>query len=229
MADAPRSLERLISAAEASGLAFRGGFYPLPDDGVPAFSDGAAAQTVVLFGFIGGKQWPVFARSVEYADGRADPLDRWSRRVIDAIGSRHGALALYPSDGPPWLPFQQWARRAEPVHVSPMGILIHPDYGLWHAYRGALGFRARFSLPEPDRRGSPCASCADKPCLETCPVGALLPGRYDHFACAGHVASGDGLDCRRMSCRARRSCPVGATYRYGQVQSEFHMAAFLGR
>ena len=37
--------------------------------------------------------------------------------------------------------------RAEAVAPSPLGILIHPDYGLWHAYRGALAFAERLALP----------------------------------------------------------------------------------
>jgi hypothetical protein len=230
------SLEDLRFAAAALGLAVRGGFYPEPKDGVPALPDGTAAATVVLFGFVGGTQWPVFAASAELADGRPNPLDRWSRRVIDAMGAHYGAVALYPTDGPPWLPFQQWARRAEPVHVSPLGVLIHPDYGLWHSYRGALSFRGCLSLPEADGRPSPCSSCIDKPCLHTCPVGAWAPGsspahapgHFDRRACAGHVASKDGMDCFHLSCRARRSCPVGAASRYGATQSQFHMTAFLG-
>jgi hypothetical protein len=223
------TLECLRTAAEAVGLACRGGFYPEADDGVPAFADGGAALTVVLFGFVGGRQWPAFVASGEYADGQPNSLDRWSRRVIDAIGARYDAVGWYPSQGPPWLPFQRWAQRAEPVHSSPLGILIHPEFGLWHAYRGALGFRIRLDLPAPDRRPSPCSSCAGKPCLSTCPVGALTMDHYDRMGCAHHVASIDGIDCLNLSCRARRSCPVGAAYRYGSVQSKFHMAAFLGR
>ena len=222
------SIEELRGAAESTGLALRGGFHPEPKDGVPPLPDGDAALTVVLLGFTGGRQWPVFAASKEYADGRPNALDRWSRRVIDALGSHYGAVGRYPWGGPPWLPFQQWARRAEPVYGSPLGILIHPDYGLWHSYRGALCFRTRLALPEPDRRPSPCDCCAAKPCLGTCPVGAVAADRFNHRACAGHVASTAGADCVALSCRARRSCPVGASYRYGAAQSRFHMQAFVG-
>lgn len=223
----PVSFERLRTEAEALGLALRGGFHPEAADGVPVFPDGAVARTVVLFGFVGTTEWPVFASSAEYADGRPHPLDRWSRRVLEAIGAHYGAAGLFPAPGPPWLPFQRWAQRAEPVHLSPLGILIHPDFGLWHAYRGALAFRTRLALPDPDRRPSPCSSCVAKPCLSTCPAAAVTPNHYDHRACAEHVASEAGADCFRLSCRARRSCPIGAAHRYGAVQSSFHMAAFL--
>lgn len=222
-------LDDLCADARSNGLACRGAFHPRTDDAVPVFADGGAVATLVLLGFTGGEQWPAFADSAERVDGRPHPLDRWSRRLIDALGARHGAMALYPSDGPPWLPFQRWAMRAEPVHVSPTGILIHPDWGLWHAYRGALAFRTRLALPAPDHRPSPCASCRDRPCQRTCPVGAIVPAGFDHGACTAHVASERGRDCLRQGCRARRSCPVGAAYRYGPDQAEFHMRSFLER
>ena len=69
----------------------------------------------------------------------ANPLDTWSREVIGAVAETFGARAVSPSDRP-YLPFQQWAMRAEGLRPSPLGILMHPQYGLWHAYRGALLF-----------------------------------------------------------------------------------------
>ena len=221
------TLDTLATEAVASGLALRGAFHPEAQDEVPGFPDGAPAQTLVLFGFVGRAQGPVFAASPEYADGRADPLDRWSQRVIGELGARHDAIGWYPSMGPPWRPFQRWGMRAEAVHPSPLGLLIHPDYGLWHAYRGALGFRDRLALPAVDPRTSPCETCAGRPCLSACPVGALRAGAYERSICAAHVASEAGRDCLALSCRARRSCPVGEAYRYGGAQSAFHMSAFL--
>jgi hypothetical protein len=58
----------------------------------------------------------------------------------------------------PYLPFQRRAMRAEACYPSPLGLLIHPDYGLWHGYRGALLFAAAIELPPSGRRASPCAS-----------------------------------------------------------------------
>ena len=48
-----------------------------------------------------------------------------------------GGQAIFPSDKP-YMPFQQWAMQAEGLKKSPLGMLIHPVYGLWHAYRGAI-------------------------------------------------------------------------------------------
>jgi len=125
MNDVP-SIDELRHAVRMSGLAWRGAFHPQPGDAVPPLADGSPAGTLVLLGFVGGGQWPAFAASAEAGDGRPNPLDRWSRRLVDALAARCGAAALYPSDGPPWWPFQRWAMRAEAVHVSPLGILIHP-------------------------------------------------------------------------------------------------------
>jgi hypothetical protein len=206
----------------AVGLAFRGALHPAAEDLAPA-----GIGTLVLVGFTGGREWPVFAGSPENADGLPDPLDRWSRRVVGALADGLDATALFPFGGPPFLPFQRWARKAEPVKPSPLGILIHPDWGLWHAYRGALAFCARLDLPPPDFRPSPCESCSEKPCLSACPVDAFGPVGYDVPACVGHISSPAGADCISFGCLARRACPVGVEHRHGSGQAQFHLRAFL--
>ena len=133
-----------------------------------------------------------------------------------------------PSDGPPYQPFQQWAMRAEPVFPSPLGILIHPDYGLWHGYRGALLFEDRVVLPATVGASSPCDACPGRPCLSACPVSAFDGTAYDVPVCRAHLRSGQGEACLGGSCLARRACPVGVEYVYGESHARFHMAAFLG-
>jgi hypothetical protein len=218
-------------ALAALGLALRGGFHPEPQDGVPALSDGRPAATLLLAGTIGSRWWDVFATAPEAADGLPDPLDRWSRRLLAALAEAHGAAALFPFGGPPYLPFQRWARRAEPVSPSPLGMLIHPLLGLWHAYRGALAFAERLALApvEPVASppvASPSDGCAAKPCLTACPVGAFTASGYDVAACVAHLDSGHGGACLTGGCRARLACPVGAEHRYSPAAAAFHMAAF---
>ena len=57
---------------------------------------------------------------------------------------------------------------------SPLGILIHPEFGLWHALRGALLFRDRLELPAIEARPSPCDA------LRGQALPAHLPGRRLH-------------------------------------------------
>jgi ferredoxin len=223
MRECPSLIESVFSAIERAGLVPRGAFL-LPDmERVGALAN---VRTIVLIGVAGRSGWDAFAASKEARDGAQHPLDRFSRRVIDAQAREMGAVGLYPFGGPPHFPFQQWARRAEPVHPSPIGMLIHPVYGLWHSYRGALGFAEALEVSPPEAAPSPCDSCAEKPCLGACPVGAFSVGFYDVPACAAHLMSSAGSDCMGLGCRARRACPVGVQHVPGSEQAGFVMRAF---
>lgn len=186
------------------------------------------AATLVLLGWVGSEGWPAFANSPEASDGARNPLDRWSRRITDVIAAAVDAMPLYPFSGPPWLPFQRWAQRADRVFVSPLGILIHPDWGLWHSYRGALAFRERLDLEPTAPRASPCESCADRPCLTHCPVSAFSTDGYDAAGCRSHLSSSAGSACMTRGCLARGACPIGIAHRYEPQQAAFHMRAFRG-
>lgn len=194
---------------------------------MPAMTSGAMAQTVVLVGNVGGGMWRHFAASPEYASDATHRLDRWTQRVLNEIARETGAEALFPFVGPPYPPFQRWAQRADAVSLSPLGILIHPQFGLWHAYRGALAFAAAIDLPARPESANPCDSCTDRPCLKACPVGAFGGDGYDVAACSRHLAGANGTVCMAGSCLARRVCPVGRSHAYGADHSAFHMRAFL--
>jgi hypothetical protein len=146
--------------------------------------------------------------------------------VLAEVAAPLGARVLLPSDGPPRPPFLRWAQRAEPVSASPLGILIHPDHGLWHAYRGALALGERLALAPFVARPRPCDTCAERPCLRACPVGAFDGARYDVAACVAHLDSGRGDACFERACLARAACPVGRTLRYEPDAARFHLRAF---
>ncbi len=220
--------DQVVADSCRAGLDSRGGFHPAADDEVPDFR-AARPGTLVLLGFAGSSHWPSFEASEEFRDGRADPLDRWSRRVIDGLAARFGAMSVYPFGGPPWWPFQRWAMKAEGLRASPLGILMHPQFGLWHSYRGALVFGERLELPTLAPIRHPCDDCAAKPCLHTCPVNAILPDSYHAVRCREFVGSVRGGDCRDEGCLARRACPVGDGHRQIAREAAFHMAAFVGR
>ncbi len=212
------------SAVSAAGLIMRGGFHPGADDGAPG-----EAATVVLVGNAGPDMWAAFtAAGGDKAPG-PHRLDDWVRRVVTDIAEDLGTRALFPFDVPYW-PFQRWARKCEPVHPSPIGPLIHPRYGLWHAYRGALAFAEALPLPPFEPAPSPCETCQDKPCLTACPVDAFQATggvAYDVPACVAHLQSPEGKDCLGRGCLARRACPVGTGYLYAPDQARLHMEGFV--
>jgi len=222
-------LARLEAALAATGLVARGRLAVTAEDGLPPLPDGRPARTLVLVGRVGRQGWSAFAASPESRDRRPDPLDRWSARVIGETADLFGAAALFPFAGPPWWPLQRWAMRAEPVYPSPLGVLIHPTFGLWHAYRAALALPGVLTLPPQPPIPHPCTSCHEKPCLAACPVAALGPDGYDVPHCAAHVRAAAGRPCREFGCAARRACPVGQSYRYPPDQAAFHMQGFLAR
>lgn len=219
MAERAPSYATVASAFRESGLIVRGGFHPVAGDGVPG-----KAGTLILIGNAGPELWERFEPVAHDGD---DPLDHWSKQVIDAAAAQVGAVPLYPFDGPPFMPFQRWAQKADSVYPSPIGMLIHPGHGLWHAYRGALVFAARIDLPQSKKTPSPCVTCVEKPCLTTCPVAAFDGVAYDVRACAEHLRTAAGVDCLSLGCRARRNCPIGTAQTYAPRQAEFHMRAFM--
>ena len=207
--------EGIADTLKHLGLILRGGFHPHGKDDV-------AASTVVLIGNAGPGLWQSFPGP----DGSGNPLDGWCRKVLLSIARSLGADILFPFDGPPYHPFLNWAQRAEGLSPSPIGPLIHPYYGLWHAYRGALLFSHVFDVPPP-LNTNPCESCVNKPCLATCPVGAFGADGYDVFTCICHIKAPAGNDCLDRGCLARGACPIGRNYLYAPEQAAFHMAAFL--
>jgi hypothetical protein len=183
---------------------------------------------IALVGNIGSSFWPQFTCATEYSDGLPDPLDRWSKRVASHLTNELDITPLFPSDGPPYFPFQQWAKRAEGLPPSPLGLLIHPRYGLWHAYRFALILSTDKALPQSTTLAdSPCISCAAQPCLNTCPVDAFTTSGYDVKQCAKFLKSNPESNCNQQGCQARLACPVGNTHRYVDAQHLFHLAAFV--
>ncbi|GAB4271419.1 MAG: hypothetical protein Kow0013_24210 [Pararhodobacter sp.] len=181
-------------------------------------------QALVLIGPMGGDRWwRRVTASPEWADGAPDPLDRWSKRVLTRLATEYGGTALFPSDGPPWPPFFRWALASGAFWQSPVGMLVHADAGLWASFRGALALPFALTLP---RRANPCDRCADRPCRDACPVGALSPDRYDTGGCHAFLDTPAGTDCMQQGCAARRACPVSRTHARLAEQSAYHMSTF---
>ncbi|MBT3989122.1 MAG: hypothetical protein HOG95_09540 [Rhodospirillaceae bacterium] len=200
-----------------------GGFHPGPSDD---FS--ATTKTVLIVGNAGNRKtsnfWPSFETN---RPENTNPLESWTRDVLTNIARDLKAEVIFPFDGPPYIPILTWAQKVEPVNPSPFGAFIHPNFGLWHAYRGVLLLDEKIDLPKIKTPPSPCETCPDQPCLSTCPVGAIKDGDFNVEACVGFLAKPKGQVCMGQGCLARRACPVGQEHVYEPAQAEFHLQAFL--
>lgn len=228
------ALSEISHILAQDGLICRGSFAFETADRLALAAPFSSACAVVLIGQRGAEPWPHFQRWLSNQSGQVtDPLDTWSREVIAAVATQFGARAVSPSDRP-YLPFQQWAMRAEGLKASPLGILMHPQYGLWHAYRGALIFGEGSATDEVRAMNQLvvepihlCDLCLEKPCKKACPVDAHAGDGFAYQSCLAHVRSTAGAECRDLGCLDRNACPYGTDYRYPDDVQAFHMAAFV--
>ena len=209
------ALEKDIHSA---GLIILGELQVTDNDPVPK-----EAQSILLLGPDEPNFWEIFKESEEFNDLDADPLDRWSKRVIDNIAVQNDCTALYPFGGEPYKPFFSWAIRSGTVWSSPVHLAIHKDRGLFVSFRGALAIN---QIKKTNQRfENPCTECP-APCLSACPVNAFTETGYDVVKCKDHISGLDSSSCKSFGCNTRRACPVGANLRNFE-QSSFHMENFL--
>lgn len=161
---------------------------------------------------------PLDAYTVEAVEGALTPLLRDARAAFrylypfrfrtEPVSFRHLAVAAGLGAG------------------SLLGVLIHPVFGPWLALRAAAFVDAELFEPPAAQGFDPCASCGDKPCVVTCPGGAVhSPGGWDARSCAGHRTRFE-QDCLE-SCHARWACPYGTEHRYGADQARYHQSRSL--
>nr|WP_284040783.1 ferredoxin [Phaeovulum sp. NW3] len=209
-----------MQAVAAAELLFVSGLVGLgPGDGLPVEFPTLALLSPDEPGF-----WDHVTASPEFADGAADPLDRWSSRVIGAMALGLGGMAVFPFGGPPWHPFQRWALRSGRAWTSPVGFVVHDRMGLMASYRGAIALPVRISVPTP-AAAPPCKGCA-APCLAACPPGALTGEGYVLPACHAFLDRPEGETCLNAGCLVRRACPLSQTYGRLARQSAWHMRQF---
>ncbi|WP_368484307.1 ferredoxin [Pseudooceanicola sp. HF7] len=162
-----------------------------------------------------------FEASDEMLDGRPDPYDRYTLRIVGKWADEIDAMDYYPFDTAQ--PFLAWAKASGGAHGSPVGMLAHREAGLWLSFRAALALDWAVGLPPP--LPSPCAPCP-APCATACPVGALTQRGYDTERCKDWLSRPEGRDCMTYGCLVRHACPFGQGYPRLDRQSAFHMRAF---
>ncbi|WP_428610143.1 hypothetical protein [Sedimenticola sp.] len=196
----------------------------LPDQAIesltrlnPLLSDDSR---IILIGHGGKTLWE---RLSAEAQPGPDPIDHYSGeaalRFSQEVLPPGTYQLLYPGDSP--ISLQRLGTIAGWHNPSPLGIGIHPQWGLWYAYRAVI--LTNEPLPEilQPTPPSPCAACHEKPCLSVCPAGALAEDKMiDRERCA-HYRLGSDSRCGDR-CVARWSCPVSTDQRYTLEQVQYH-------
>ena len=208
------SLKKTLSS---NGLEIVGAFRPNIDT-----QELEEVETMLMIGPKEPIFWEIFKKSKEYIDGKSNPLDRWSKRILKAIAKKQKSKAYFPFDKDKNWPFYSWALECEEINSSPVKLLVHNEKGLFISFRGALGLS--YKIDSATNAKSVCMDCS-RPCEKSCPVDALNSEGYDVKRCIDYISTSSGKDCL-SGCLVRRSCPYGSSLQPPD-QSAFHMNSFL--
>ena len=180
----------------------------------------AGYRSLLVFGHGGRRLWETLPQPLDPAQ---HPIDhyavenvRWFAR--EALEDPE-PLLLFPFSRTV-VPLQRLGRALNLSRPSWLGLDIHPEFGLWFAYRAVVLTRRAV---EPTRRpdfATPCDSCPDKPCRSACPVEAA-GSPFDLRACADHRLS-EHSPCAEL-CPSRLACPYQSQHRYSEAQMRYHM------
>ncbi len=230
-----KSIRVLEDGLKEYGMNILGGFHLKPDEAA-SFARSKCTVVGLVAANYGRDMWQCFRESVFYMDRLPDPLDRWTSSVLRELALKTGSGLALPFDRP-FPPFQEWAKRASGISNSPLGILVHREYGLWFGLRGVFFFEVKVENQEVDKLiqhrfdgDCPCDVCIEKPCLTHCPVSAFDKTGLNVKACFSHLEKIFNFsfqpDCLFKGCVARDACPVGTHYKYCAEQLQFHMNSY---
>ena len=109
-------------------------------------------------------------------------------------------------------------------HQSPFGVGINQQWGSWFAYRAVVLLKSNYQPAKSPHSHfhsqSPCQSCENKPCIQSCPAGALDSAQLNLKACLSYRVQKDSR-CQDR-CIARMACPVAERHQYPLEQIQYH-------
>jgi epoxyqueuosine reductase len=195
----------------------------------------AGVRSIIVIGNGGGEMWRAFTAHAAKNPGwmdRDNPLDDFTRGIIESVAmtvraSGARCIAVYPFvNGGATISFMDAAKLSGLAGPSIIGVVVHPTYGPWIAFRGALLTDAELDAPGPATAFDPCPSCATRSCISACPAGAVtFPGGWDIPRCLTHRVE-QQADCANR-CHARVGCVLGPEHRYPDDELAYHQQRAL--
>ncbi|HJU28073.1 MAG TPA: hypothetical protein VJ718_02825 [Candidatus Binataceae bacterium] len=194
-----------------------------------------ACRSIVVVGNGGGDFWRAFNEHVARNPGwmeRNNPLDDFTRLTVEsqiAPAMRAGGVRcvpVFPFVGGATLNFMHLGKLAGIAGPSIIGVLVHPTYGPWIAFRGALLLDAEADEPGDAAGFDPCPACSARSCVAACPAGAVaFPSGWDIPRCLTHRVEAEA-QCASQ-CHARVECVIGREYKYPEDELSYHQERAL--
>jgi epoxyqueuosine reductase len=188
------------------------------------------AKSIVVIGNGGGAFWQAFKVHADAHRGwgeREHPLDDFTRHVIEdqivPVVRERGieCFSAFPFVGERTLNFIGIGKLAGLGGPSLLGVLIHPVYGPWIAFRAALLIGAELNQPGEAVAFDPCPTCTERSCIAACPASAVnYPSGWDIPRCLTHRIEAEA-DCA-LRCHARAACVIGPEHRYPDDEFAYH-------
>jgi len=192
------------------------------------------ARSIIVIGNGGGVFWNAFKRHADENQGwmaRDNPLDDFTRGVIERdivptlAGFTHTIIYPFMSNGPA-LNFMEAGKSAGLSGPSIIGVVVHPTYGPWIAFRAAILLGELIDAPGEAYRFDPCPSCTARTCISACPAGAVsVASGWDIPKCLTHRVEVEA-DCAPR-CHARAGCVLGPEHRYPEDELAYHQMRAL--
>jgi hypothetical protein len=235
------TVERIRAAAAPYGLNLVGAVSARSYDRAVAapYRAGAIdsrARSIVAIGNGGGALWTALQSHAQAHPGwwrRENPLDDFTREVIETevapAARRAGAHAtvVYPfMQGAPTLNFIELAKAAGLGGPSIVGVVVHPVFGPWIAFRAALLVDEAIDALGEAAGFDPCPTCTARTCVAACPAGAIAyPAGWDIQRCLIRRVEVEP-ECSPQ-CHARARCVLGPQHRYPDEELAYHQMRAL--
>lgn len=193
-------------------------------------------RSIVIVGNGGGAFWAAYQRHLSANPGwdrREHPLDDFTRAVVEQeiaaalarAGVKHAIVYPFMGNGRT-LNFMEAAKRAGLSGPGIVGVVMHPVYGPWIAFRAAILVEELIDAPGEALGFDPCPSCVPRTCISACPAGAVgYPAGWDIPRCLTHRVEAE-TDCAAR-CHARAACVIGPEHRYPDEELAYHQMRAL--
>ena len=218
---APTGLNR-CQAVSVAGLPASVWLDPQPPSALTESGSGSA--TLLLIGHGGRALWDHLHGSDFDFHGTGDPIDTFSVKATNealAVELPHvGRRLLYPEPACP-VDLVALGRHIGWLAPSPLGLGIHPEFGLWSAFRALWLLEAASEISPRPRAPDVCQSCVPQSCVAACPANAVTVDRRFNLGSCTDYRSNIQSACAD-TCLSRLACPEGAEHRYGDAQLSYH-------